>query len=137
MRAQIVKEQDLLQEAEQSLSQTINRCLKDCGGIVEQIEKHAQDVNPKLLSVHRGLLQAKENLGTDAFLLHITSSREQLTQLLKSVESEPNFPPGLLADIKDHLHQLDQAIAYYKGTKLHFERITKRFPYKWLAGSLK
>jgi hypothetical protein len=137
MRTQMMKESALMLEAEQSLAQTIKRCIHDCSGILEQAEEQTADVASQLKTVHRGLEQAKENEGTDAYIAHISSSREQLSVLLKSIDGHRDFPPGLLADIKDHLQQLDQAIAYYKGTKLHFERITKRFPYKWLAGRIK
>lgn len=137
MRAQMMKERALMLEAEQSLVQTIKRCIHDCSGILELATEQKTDIASQLRTAHRGLEQAKENEGTEAYILHISSSREQLTQLLKSVDGDKDLPPALLADIKDHLQQLDQAIAYYKGTKLHFERITKRFPYKWLAGRLK
>jgi hypothetical protein len=134
MRAQMTKECALMLEAEQSLAQTIKRCIHDCSGILDLAESHPGGLASQLRTAHRGLKQAEENQGTNAYILHISSSREQLNQLLLSVGEKNDFPPELLADIKDHLQQLDQAIAYYKGTKLHFERITKRFPYKWLAG---
>lgn len=137
MRTQMMKESALMLEAEQSLAQAIKRCVHDCGDILEQANNHATDVASQLRTVHRGLEQANENKGTDAYIAHISSSRELLSLLIKAMDVNNNYPPGLLADIKDHLQQLDQAIAYYKGTKLHFERITKRFPYKWLASRLK
>jgi hypothetical protein len=133
MYGQLKKEKALIAEAEQSLAQTINRCIGDCNSIQSTAQKQSLSVASQLHFIHNGLVQALENKGTEAFILHVHQSRELFIQFLQQVDNAHELSPELIADIKEHLHQLDKATAYFKGTRQHYDRIIGRFPYKWLS----